>query len=90
MKTLTNDECRKRHDNETQKLIYDGTLCAFARDGRGVCCGDSGSPLVANGQIIGLAAWTKAWKCGRGLPDGYTRISVFMDWIRKVSGIKAV
>lgn len=90
MKTLTNDECRTRQNNGWQPLVYEGTLCAFARNRQGICFSDSGSPLVANGQIIGLAGWISGWDCARGYPDGYTRISVFLDWIREVSGIEAV
>lgn len=86
--TMTNDECRERHDNKTRPFVYDGTLCAFAQKGQGACFTDSGNPLTSNGQLIGLAAWVLP--CARGYPDAYTRISVFSNWIRKVSGIVAV
>lgn len=88
--SLANDECRKRQDIKSEHLVYEGSICAFSRDRQGVCYGDSGSPLVANKQIIGLTAWIRAPNCARGFPDGYTRVSVFVDWIRKVSGILAV
>lgn len=72
--------------NHTQ--IYEGTICAFARKGQGACGGDSGGPLTTNGQLIGVASWVMP--CARGLPDGYVRISVFLGWIQRVSGVIAV
>lgn len=86
--TWTNLECLKRHSMPEWFRFYNGTLCAFARAGQGVCHGDSGSPLVASRQIIGFAVWERP--CGRGVPDGYTRVSEFSGWIREVSGIVAV
>lgn len=88
MNTLTNDECRKRHDKSMHKYIYEGTLCAFARKGQGVCNGDSGGPLAVNEQLVGVASWAK--DCARGVPDGYVRISMFLKWIREISGVSAV
>lgn len=60
----------------------------MSRRGQGVCGFDSGSPLAANGRLIGVTSWAK--HCARGVPDGFARISVFVDWIREVSGVVAV
>lgn len=87
MITWTNDECRKLHPGEDRRF-YEGTLCAFAQYGKGTCFGDSGGPLAADGRLIGLVAWVNP--CAGGLPDGYTRVAVFLNWIREVSGITAV
>lgn len=83
--TITNDNCRRRHNSSLQHLINNETLCAFARRFVGICNGDSGGPLAANGQLIGIVSWKDI--CARGAPDGFTRISVFLDWIREVSGV---
>lgn len=87
---MTNEQCHRLHGLHTdyEHLFYEGTLCAFAQEEQGVCEKDFGGPLTANGQLIGLAQWTI--RCAYGLPDGYLRISVFLDWIREVSGAVAV
>lgn len=43
--------------------------------------GDSGSPLVYNGILIGIFSWTKP--CALGFPDVFTRINHFTDFIEK-------
>jgi secreted trypsin-like serine protease len=44
--------------------------------------GDSGGPLVTlDGALIGIVSW--GVPCGKGLPDVYTRVSPFKDWIDK-------
>lgn len=88
MNTLTNEECRERIDPRDHFRIYEGTLCAFSREGEGPCNSDSGGPLTSNGQLIGIVSFGKP--CGRGVPDGYTRVSIFLKWIREVSGAVAV
>lgn len=85
---MTNRECRERQENEYRHMVHDGTLCAFTRRTEGLCRGDSGDPLVANGTLIGLGSWYQP--CARGVPDLYARISGFVYWIHKVTGIQAV
>lgn len=88
MKTITNLECVSRHLEEYHDHIYIGSLCAFARDGQGTCFKDSGSPLIADGQLIGVVSWAEP--CAVGRPDGFTRVSSFLGWIKNVAGVGAV
>lgn len=85
---MTNAECRSRHVPPHLSFINNATLCAFSRVGSGLCHHDSGGPLAANGQLIGVISWGLPY--ARGVPDGFVRISVFVDWIRQVSGVTAV
>ena len=41
--------------------------------------GDSGSPLVAENQIIGIVSFGKP--CGVGVPDVFTKVSSYLSWI---------
>lgn len=42
--------------------------------------GDSGGPLVqADGSLIGIVSW--GVPCGLGLPDIFTQVSSYKDWI---------
>lgn len=85
---LSNDECRLLHMVPNNGRISDGTLCAFSRQGHGVCIGDYGSPLISNGQLVGVASWGKL--CATGEPDQYTRISSHLNFIHRVTGVVAV
>ncbi|XP_011299246.1 chymotrypsin-2-like [Fopius arisanus] len=42
--------------------------------------GDSGSPLVHNGEVIGVASWTV--KCSNGTPQVFTDVFTYRDWIQ--------
>lgn len=47
------------------------------------CMGDSGGPLVlADGALIGIVSW--GVPCGVGMPDIYTKVSSYKDWIDTV------
>lgn len=88
MTTITNKECKARESGVLQTFVSSGTLCAFTSNGTGTCFGDSGSPLATNGQLIGVVSWADS--CGHGVPDGFSRISSYLKWIQKVSGVVAV
>lgn len=79
---MTNDECRRRVEGQPDAdEIHDfSTLCAFSGiNGTGVCSGDSGGPLAFNNELIGITSW--GFLCARGLPDGFARVSEYIDWI---------
>jgi trypsin len=46
--------------------ISDSVLCAGGESGRGSCFGDSGSPLMYNGKIVGLVSG--GIECGADIP----------------------
>ncbi|XP_055309483.1 chymotrypsin-2-like [Sitodiplosis mosellana] len=75
---ISNEKCQA--DVGTDLNVDASHLCTFTREGEGVCFGDSGGPLVSGDEVVGLAGWTGA-ACARGKPDGFTRISLFYDWI---------
>lgn len=80
--TLTNDDCRRMHNDSDAPIYNYGTLCAYSgKEGVGVCSGDSGGPLVHNDELIGVASW--AVLCAQGVPDGFTRVSQYYSWIKK-------
>lgn len=83
MRTISNDECSKAHENESSEEgapeILGSNICAVSENDTGACMGDSGSPLVANRQIIGLVSW--GIPCAQNRPDVFTRVSLYRDWI---------
>jgi trypsin len=69
------------------KYLYEGIgspvtermLCARSTTG-GPCQGDSGDPLVYNGELIGIMSWS--FGCGGGkFPTVYTDVTQFTAWI---------
>ncbi|XP_063709765.1 brachyurin-like [Culicoides brevitarsis] len=81
---ITNAECRKSYNF---LLIKDTTLCAQGQNNKSACSGDSGGPLVTkkSGELVGLTSFVGAEGCEVGLPGGYTRVSKYLDWIKKNS-----
>jgi secreted trypsin-like serine protease len=69
-------------------------LCAGGEKGKGSCQGDSGGGLFmrkgehgADGDmespwyLLGIISYGQP-ACGMGIPDVYTRVSKYVDWIR--------
>lgn len=43
--------------------------------------GDSGGPLVYNDEVVGITSFALGMNCAGGLPDYFTRVSIFKEWI---------
>ncbi|XP_070508020.1 chymotrypsin-2-like isoform X2 [Chironomus tepperi] len=79
LRTITNDECRRKFSSANAQRILDSIICTFTRVGQGTCMGDSGGPLVSNGNVIGIVSW--GIPCASGSPDVYTRVSSYRAWM---------
>lgn len=68
----------------TDKPFGDGNVCIGPiTGGLSPCSGDSGGPLVYSNKAVGVASWVVA-PCGvRGAPAVYTKVSAYIDFIRK-------
>lgn len=75
--TWTYDQCNNKLNtvNYTEKNV-----CALTSIGKGMCNGDSGSPLIGNNLQIGIASWVRK-PCGGGNPDIYVRVADYLYWI---------
>lgn len=82
MLSISNYECQQKI---LDKEIFDTHICTLPRVGQGICHGDSGSPLVYRDQQHGISSWPVP--CGKGLPDIYTRVSTYRDWIKTITNI---
>nr|Q8JH85.1 RecName: Full=Alpha-fibrinogenase; Short=VLAF; AltName: Full=Snake venom serine protease; Short=SVSP; Flags: Precursor [Macrovipera lebetina]AAM96674.1 serine alpha-fibrinogenase precursor [Macrovipera lebetina] len=61
------------------------TLCAGVPRRRiGSCLGDSGGPLICNGQIQGIASWGSDPCVNHGAPGVYTKVFDYNDWIQSI------
>lgn len=63
--------------------IDDTHICAFHSNENVGCISDKGGPLILRStqEQIGIASF--GLECMKGMPDVYTRISVYYDWIHK-------
>lgn len=66
--------------------IHAGHLCGGKADGEGgTCVGDSGGPLqcriTENGPWILAGITSFGWNCSVNVPDVFTRISYYVNWI---------
>ncbi|KAJ0171972.1 hypothetical protein K1T71_012735 [Dendrolimus kikuchii] len=73
LKSITYEECKEIHKNINE--VYKTQICALTKAGEGACHGDSGGPLVREGRQIGIVSW--GVPCARGLPDVYTKVSLY-------------
>lgn len=57
-----------------------GLLCLRSPANNGACNGDSGGPAVFNNELAGVANFVING-CGTTAPDGYAKVSDFVQWI---------
>ena len=83
IRVVSREECMKAYAGKA--LITSTMFCASVPGERDSCSGDSGGPVVYNGQVCGIVSW--GFGCGRReFPGVYTnvaslRISAFVKTI---------
>ncbi|CAH1956057.1 unnamed protein product [Acanthoscelides obtectus] len=72
---------------ERYKYVTERMFCAgYPEGGIDACGGDSGGPIVVGGKLTGVTAWGLG--CAEpNLPGVYSKVSAYLDWIKKHSGI---
>lgn len=84
---LTNDEKSKKIYKKTYKKDFSKVIIATAFNNEnkviGTCYGDSGGPLLdSNNILVGLTSWADAVSCDNDIPTVFTKVSVFIDWLK--------
>jgi len=85
---ISNDGCRKSYGD----IIRNTNLCAQGQEGTGTCQGDSGSSLqfldAKEDRWIqfGIVSFGASTGCGTGHPNGYSRITEYLDFIGDTIG----
>ncbi|XP_047115998.1 trypsin I-P1-like [Schistocerca piceifrons] len=74
----SDEDCKAAYEN--YRVLRENNICA-GTTGKGQCNGDSGGPLIANGQQIGIVSWSEKPCASEGLPGVFTEVSYFIDWI---------
>jgi len=83
--TISNSECRSFYGFLT---IRRSVICAIGRANQSTCNGDSGGPLVrsSDNTLIGLTSFGSPKGCHLGYPQGFTRVTHYLNWISHVTG----
>lgn len=68
---LSHNECLRRMHATSIFFLNRNHLCTFAVRGRGACTFDSGSPVVADGEVVGIVAFVVG--CGLGFPVSFSK-----------------
>lgn len=74
--TITNLDCAFRM--MWLNVVSEKQMCTLSNSG-GVCGGDSGGALVADGHLVGIVSW--GYPCAMGYPDVFVKASAYLDWI---------
>ncbi|KAK1805938.1 hypothetical protein P4O66_012985 [Electrophorus voltai] len=79
--------CQKKWRDMNVELPA-AALCAGGyKTKSGACQGDSGGPLVCNNVAVGIISFNFKQNCDYpNLPNVYTEISKYRDWIKKIIG----
>nr|XP_019551649.2 trypsin 3A1-like [Aedes albopictus] len=78
---------KQKDCNEIYGGVTDRMICTGTHGQRGACRADSGGPLVASRQLIGVVSWGGP-SCGNPeYPDVYARVSAVRGWIYHVTNI---
>lgn len=83
LNVIDNEACRPMYN---PFVVRDSTVCARGWKGQSVCNGDSGGPLVLakDGRtLVGVTSFGHVSGCHTGQPQGFARVSSFLDWIRR-------
>lgn len=89
MHIIPNSECVRSYNSQ---IIRDTTICAKGNEKESVCNGDSGGPLVLksdNRTLIGVTSFGRASGCDDGIPQGFSRITSYLQWIEESTGMTA-
>lgn len=79
---LTHIECTLRLSGFAI-FLRTNHICTQAGFGRGACTFDSGSPVVAGGELVGVVSFVVP--CAIGFPDWGPRVSSYTRWIDSIA-----
>ncbi|XP_050666973.1 scolexin B-like isoform X1 [Leptidea sinapis] len=86
LEVLPNSECDPLEPFDPADMI-----CTRGRAPKldSACNGDSGSGLMHNGYVMGVASWVEddAFVCRKGARVVFSRVAAVRDWIREVANV---
>ncbi|XP_017017937.1 serine protease 1-like [Drosophila kikkawai] len=85
VKIASDENCKRKYPNNGE------VLCGRVNPGSAMCKGDSGGPLVHHEKktLVGITSFGED-RCDNGELVGFTNVVNYLDWIRRVSGVKSI
>lgn len=80
VKVITVSDCM---DRMSEKIINDAKICTVWRKHINSCIGNTGGPLICNGEQYGILSWSPDCALG-SYPIIWTRLEYYLDWINTV------
>ncbi|KAH8324031.1 hypothetical protein KR074_007578, partial [Drosophila pseudoananassae] len=84
---ISTDQCYKAILGNSSKIFPSSYIC-IGQSNHSSCHGDSGGPLIVHNDpdsvLVGIASFVRG--CLVNYPVVYTRVSSYLDWIRKNAG----
>lgn len=70
-------------------LFRKNVICVKGEQKRSACRGDSGGPLISAEKktLVGLTSFGSGFGCELGSPQGFTKVSAHLPWIKQVTGL---
>nr|AMA07819.1 Jonah preproenzyme [Lucilia sericata] len=85
LEVISNAACARTYGG----TITSSNLCVKTPGGVSTCKGDSGGPLVLESTSVqvGLTSFGSTAGCEKGYPAAFTRVTSYLEWINKHTGI---
>ncbi|CAO1428768.1 unnamed protein product [Diamesa hyperborea] len=89
---VANSFCEKANPKIPERQ-FESKICVGSKDGMSSCNGDSGGPLAIlrsdeTPVLIGIVSYGYFYFCEENVPEVYTNVHSFLDWIEGKSGIQ--
>ncbi|XP_028637870.1 trypsin-4-like [Grammomys surdaster] len=76
---LSDSSCKKSYPGKITSNMF---CLGFLEGGKDSCDGDSGGPVVCNGEVQGIVSWGSICAM-RGKPGVYTKVCNYLSWIQE-------
>lgn len=79
IKIFSDDDCQELHNNGTH---FTNICAGVPGGGKGQCNGDSGGPLLVNGEQVGIVSWSVKPCTIAPYPGVFTKVAEYVNWIK--------
>lgn len=89
MTTISIMECQNSH--AFLRITGQKVICAKNMENRSIGKGDSGSPLIRDGNLIGICSFlgnSSAPEVPSSVPQGFVKLSSYHDWVKKITNLQ--
>lgn len=87
--TINNFKCAGFFSDVASIIVLrPSIICAVGIKDASICMGDGGNPLIDKHDVlIGISSFVSGRGCHLGYPSVFMRVTYYLDWIEKVTGL---